>query len=129
MFYSSGLDNCGLHFCFQIFFRAGTLAQLEDARDEKTTGTIVELQAFCRGFIARRNYKKLQVRFLDQLSGRLVENPSSLVENPSSFFNPPSLFLLDFFASVLPFQGRWSSLFGSFYVPKLVRVKSEMFPS
>ena len=49
---------------FQIFFRAGTLAQLEDARDEKTTDTIVELQAFCRGFLARKNYSKLQVCML-----------------------------------------------------------------
>ena len=54
-----GLDISDLF--FQIFFRAGTLAQLEDARDEKTTDTIIELQAFCRGFLARRNYKKLQV--------------------------------------------------------------------
>ncbi|XP_015760291.1 PREDICTED: unconventional myosin-XVIIIa-like [Acropora digitifera] len=47
----------------QIFFRAGTLAQLEDARDDKTTDTIVELQAFCRGFLARRKLKKLQVSY------------------------------------------------------------------
>ena len=53
-----------LIFFFQIFFRAGTLAQLEDARDEKTTDTIVELQAFCRGFLARKNYGKLQVCML-----------------------------------------------------------------
>lgn len=46
---------------FQIFFRAGTLAQLEDARDDKTTDTIVELQAFCRGFLARKKLKKIQV--------------------------------------------------------------------
>ncbi|XP_048583145.1 unconventional myosin-XVIIIa-like isoform X2 [Nematostella vectensis] len=46
----------------QIFFRAGSLAQLEDARDQKTTGTIVELQAYCRGFLARKRLKKLQVQ-------------------------------------------------------------------
>ncbi|KAK3738198.1 hypothetical protein QZH41_012776 [Actinostola sp. cb2023] len=46
----------------QIFFRAGSLAQLEDARDEKNTGTIVELQSLCRGFLARRRFKKLQVQ-------------------------------------------------------------------
>ncbi|XP_031549200.1 unconventional myosin-XVIIIa-like [Actinia tenebrosa] len=46
----------------QIFFRAGSLAQLEDARDEKNTGTIVELQAHCRGFLARKKFKKLQVQ-------------------------------------------------------------------
>lgn len=46
----------------QIFFRAGTLAQLEDARDDKTTDTIVELQSVCRGFLARRKLKKLQVQ-------------------------------------------------------------------
>lgn len=54
----------------QIFFRAGSLAQLEDARDEKNTGTIVELQAHCRGFLARKKFKKLQVRLLSSTSGK-----------------------------------------------------------
>lgn len=35
---------------------------MEDARDDKTTDTIVELQSVCRGFLARRKLKKLQVQ-------------------------------------------------------------------
>ena len=35
----------------KIFFRAGVLAHLEEERD-------IKFQAFCRGNIARRNYKK-----------------------------------------------------------------------
>lgn len=42
----------------KIFFRAGVLAQLEEERDYKITDLIVNFQAFCRGFLARRNYQK-----------------------------------------------------------------------
>ena len=50
-----------LHFKLQVFFRAGGLSQLEDIRDEKLTGTIVSLQAKCRGYISRRKLQKLKV--------------------------------------------------------------------
>ena len=50
-----------VHFKFQVFFRAGGLSQLEDIRDEKLTGTIVSLQAKCRGYISRRKLQKLKV--------------------------------------------------------------------
>ncbi|XP_055688811.1 myosin heavy chain, non-muscle isoform X2 [Lutzomyia longipalpis] len=42
----------------KIFFRAGVLAHLEEERDYKITDLIVNFQAFCRGFLARRNYQK-----------------------------------------------------------------------
>lgn len=42
----------------KIFFRAGVLAHLEEERDYKITDLIVNFQAFCRGFMARRNYQK-----------------------------------------------------------------------
>lgn len=42
----------------KIFFRAGVLAHLEEERDIKLTEIIIQFQAFCRGNIARRNYKK-----------------------------------------------------------------------
>lgn len=42
----------------KIFFRAGVLAHLEEERDIKLTEIIVQFQAYCRGNIARRNYKK-----------------------------------------------------------------------
>ncbi|XP_067006005.1 myosin heavy chain, non-muscle isoform X2 [Anabrus simplex] len=42
----------------KIFFRAGVLAHLEEERDYKITDLIVNFQAFCRGFLARRNFQK-----------------------------------------------------------------------
>ncbi|KAK9707856.1 Myosin head (motor domain) [Popillia japonica] len=42
----------------KIFFRAGVLAHLEEERDYKITDLIVNFQAFCRGFLSRRNYHK-----------------------------------------------------------------------
>lgn len=42
----------------KIFFRAGVLAHLEEERDYKITDVIVNFQAFCRGFLSRRNYHK-----------------------------------------------------------------------
>nr|XP_022342426.1 unconventional myosin-XVIIIa-like isoform X2 [Crassostrea virginica] len=48
----------------QVFFRAGALNRLEMARDEKITGTIINLQASCRGFLARKNLEKLKVKHI-----------------------------------------------------------------
>lgn len=42
----------------KIFFRAGVLAHLEEERDYKITDLIVNFQAFCRGYLSRRNYQK-----------------------------------------------------------------------
>jgi myosin heavy chain 9/10/11/14 len=39
----------------KIFFRAGVLAHLEEERDYKITDLIVNFQAYCRGFLARRS--------------------------------------------------------------------------
>jgi len=43
----------------KIFFRAGVLAHLEEERDIKLTEIIIQFQAYCRGNIARKNYKNL----------------------------------------------------------------------
>ena len=49
----------------KIFFKAGTLAQLEDIRDEKLSSLISLFQAQIRGYLMRKQYKKLQdQRFL-----------------------------------------------------------------
>ncbi|XP_065659055.1 myosin-10 [Hydra vulgaris] len=42
----------------KIFFRAGVLAHLEEERDIKLTEIVIQFQAFCRGNIARKNYKR-----------------------------------------------------------------------
>lgn len=45
----------------QVFFRAGTLARLEEQRDEQTSKNIALFQAACRGFLARQHFKKRKV--------------------------------------------------------------------
>lgn len=42
----------------KLFFRAGVLAHLEEERDMKLTDIIIQLQALCRGVLARKNYQK-----------------------------------------------------------------------
>ncbi|CAD5230543.1 unnamed protein product [Bursaphelenchus okinawaensis] len=42
----------------KVFFRAGVLARLEEQRDVKITGLVIEFQARCRAFLARRLYEK-----------------------------------------------------------------------
>ena len=48
----------------KIFFRGGVIASLEEERDYRLTATIVQFQAACRGFLARKNFarKKDQLR-------------------------------------------------------------------
>lgn len=47
----------------KIFFRAGVLAHLEEERDLKLTDLIVNFQAVCRGFLARKMYQKRMQQF------------------------------------------------------------------
>ena len=54
-------------FTKQVFFRAGVLGQLEDLRDERLSKIISMFQAFCKGYLMRKEYKKM----CDQ---RLVQN-------------------------------------------------------
>ena len=44
----------------KVFFKAGVLGQLEDLRDDALTKIICRFQAFIRGYLMRKNYKKLQ---------------------------------------------------------------------
>uniref|UniRef100_A0A8C9WKU3 Myosin XVIIIAa n=1 Tax=Scleropages formosus TaxID=113540 RepID=A0A8C9WKU3_SCLFO len=48
----------------RVFFRAGTLAKLEEQRDEQTRHNITLLQAACRGYLARRAFSKRKVQDL-----------------------------------------------------------------
>ncbi|XP_050434821.1 unconventional myosin-XVIIIa-like isoform X3 [Adelges cooleyi] len=45
----------------KIFFRAGVLQTLESQRDEKLSGIVIQLQAQCRGYLARKDYAKRKV--------------------------------------------------------------------
>ncbi|TFJ99492.1 homeobox protein SIX5 [Platysternon megacephalum] len=48
----------------RVFFRAGTLAKLEEQRDKQTSKNIALFQAACRGFLARQQFKKRKVQEL-----------------------------------------------------------------
>ncbi|CAM4679283.1 unnamed protein product [Caretta caretta] len=48
----------------RAFFRAGTLAKLEEQRDEQTSKNIALFQAACRGFLARQRFKKRKIQEL-----------------------------------------------------------------
>ncbi|XP_043470836.1 myosin heavy chain, muscle isoform X32 [Leptopilina heterotoma] len=44
----------------KVFFRAGVLGQMEEFRDERLSKILSWMQAFMRGYLARKDYKKLQ---------------------------------------------------------------------
>lgn len=51
----------------KVFFKAGVLGLLEDMRDERLSKIVSNFQARIRGYLIRKNYKKLQdQRYGDQ---------------------------------------------------------------
>uniref|UniRef100_UPI0037E8CD40 unconventional myosin-XVIIIa-like n=1 Tax=Semicossyphus pulcher TaxID=241346 RepID=UPI0037E8CD40 len=48
----------------RLFFRAGTLAKLEEQRDEQTKRNLTLFQAACRGYLARQAFKKRKIQDL-----------------------------------------------------------------
>uniref|UniRef100_A0A8D1EGQ8 Unconventional myosin-XVIIIa n=1 Tax=Sus scrofa TaxID=9823 RepID=A0A8D1EGQ8_PIG len=48
----------------RVFFRAGTLARLEEQRDEQTSRNLTLFQAACRGYLARQLFKKKKIQDL-----------------------------------------------------------------
>jgi myosin protein heavy chain len=42
----------------KVFFRAGVLADLEEKRDNKLSVVMAGFQAFCRGYLARRKFRR-----------------------------------------------------------------------
>lgn len=44
----------------QVFFRAGVLGQMEEFRDERLSKIVSWMQAYIRGYLSRKDYKKLQ---------------------------------------------------------------------
>ncbi|XP_072231134.1 unconventional myosin-XVIIIa-like isoform X2 [Leuresthes tenuis] len=48
----------------RLFFRAGTLAKLEEQRDEQTKRNLSLFQAACRGYLARQAFKKRKIQDL-----------------------------------------------------------------
>ena len=43
----------------KVFFRAGIVGELEDMRDERLAKIILQFQAYCKGHLARVEYKKM----------------------------------------------------------------------
>ncbi|XP_029467003.1 unconventional myosin-XVIIIa isoform X14 [Rhinatrema bivittatum] len=48
----------------RVFFRAGTLAKLEEHRDQQTCRNLSLFQAACRGYLARQYFKKRKIQAL-----------------------------------------------------------------
>ncbi|XP_026760994.2 myosin heavy chain, muscle [Galleria mellonella] len=44
----------------KVFFRAGVLGQMEELRDDRLSKIVSWLQAYIRGYLSRKEYKKLQ---------------------------------------------------------------------
>lgn len=44
----------------KVFFKAGVLGMLEDMRDERLSKIVALFQAWIRGYLMRKQYKKLQ---------------------------------------------------------------------
>lgn len=44
----------------QVFFRAGVLGQMEEFRDERLSRIMSWMQAWARGYLTRKVFKKLQ---------------------------------------------------------------------
>lgn len=57
MNHSIGSNNINI---FQVFFRAGVLGELEEIRDDRLGKLTSWLQAWIRGFVSRKYYKKQQ---------------------------------------------------------------------
>ncbi|XP_062706912.1 myosin heavy chain, muscle isoform X3 [Aedes albopictus] len=44
----------------KVFFRAGVLGQMEEFRDERLSKIMSWMQSWCRGYLARKEFKKMQ---------------------------------------------------------------------
>lgn len=55
-------------FFLQVLFRSGVLNQLEAKRDELLSDRIIQLQAYCRGYLARRRVGQRRVQVSVALS-------------------------------------------------------------
>lgn len=49
-------------FSLQILFRSGVLSELEAKRDELLSDRIIQLQAYCRGYLARKQVARRRVQ-------------------------------------------------------------------
>lgn len=58
-----------------MFFRAGVLGQMEELRDDRLSKIVSWLQAYIRGYLSRKDFKKLQEqRYLIKTEFNLIIN-------------------------------------------------------
>lgn len=58
-----------------MFFRAGVLGQMEELRDDRLSKIVSWLQAYIRGYLSRKDFKKLQEqRYLIKTELNLIIN-------------------------------------------------------
>lgn len=50
------------YFCLQILFRSGVLNELEAKRDVLLSDRIIQLQAFCRGYLSRKKMSQRRIQ-------------------------------------------------------------------
>lgn len=60
----------------QVLFRSGVLNQLEAKRDELLSDRIIQMQAYCRGYLARRRVGQRRV----QVSEKIFRNEDFLIK-------------------------------------------------
>lgn len=79
-------------FELQLFFRAGTLAKLEEQRDEQTRKNLTMFQASCRGYVARQAFKKMKV----STRGREIDSHPEEHKDKHVFSTKTSIILRNF---------------------------------
>ncbi|XP_017083666.1 unconventional myosin-XVIIIa isoform X7 [Drosophila eugracilis] len=65
-----GCAVCAIVCIYLILFRSGVLSELEAKRDVLLSDRIIQLQAFCRGYLAR---KKMSQRRVQELAVRCIQ--------------------------------------------------------
>lgn len=71
----------------QVFFRAGVLGQMEELRDDRLSKIVSWLQAYIRGYLSRKEYKKLQEQRWDTLKFHIDTDVSLNLERHQFILN------------------------------------------
>lgn len=61
--------------CCQVFLKAGVMPRLEKQRDKLIAQKIILLQAACKGFLSRQQFKRLKVSIPWAVTPRAHPNP------------------------------------------------------
>ncbi|KAG8035998.1 hypothetical protein G9C98_004527 [Cotesia typhae] len=80
----------------KVFFRAGVLGQMEELRDERLSKIVSWMQAYMRGYLARKDFKKLQeqrlaLQVLQEYLLNKLNNIMNLDDNNVSSVSKPEI--------------------------------------